>query len=223
MGTIRMSIKLTIGAVLSALSLASAAHAQTLFNVRLGPTFASRETNQVSFESKSGMQVGGGGGFRLGSGPLTLNPSVIIVGKMTKTGSKSSGGENRLKLQYIEFPLLAALSIAPKHRISPFIEAGPVLDMETRCRVEFVTEFTKDEVGCDINTSETIDRHKIDFGVSAGAGFDFRMADERRLSLEGRYTHGFSNISASDDPSLTLRNRAVSIYLAYYFPFKPNV
>jgi opacity protein-like surface antigen len=217
-----MSFKLSIGAALSALSLASAAHAQTMFAVRFGPTFATRETNETAFESKGMMQMGGGFGFRLGNGPLTFNPSVLIVGKATKTRA-SADVENRLKLQYIEFPAIAALTLTRSHSFQPFIEAGPVLDMETRCRVEFVTQNSKEEVGCDIATSETIDRHKIDFGLTAGGGFDFRLGDDRKLSLEARYTHGLSNISAADDSDLVIHNRAVSVYLVYFFPFKPDI
>lgn len=216
--------KLSIGTAVSSLVLASAAHAQsTLFNVRVGPTFASRDANQTAFESKGEMSMGGGGGFRFGSGPLTINPSVMIVGKVTSTGDRNTTGESRLKLQYIEFPVLAALKLSSAHRIQPFIEAGPVLSMETRCRIEFVLDRSKDEVGCDITEDETFDRHKIDFGARAGGGLDFRISEGRLLSVNAHYTHGFSNINASDNETLKIHNRAVSFYLAYYFPFKPDV
>jgi hypothetical protein len=220
-----MSLKLSLAAAACALLLTADAHAQgTLFNMRFGPTFGWRDTNQSAFESDGMMQVGGGGGFRFGKGALSFEPNALIVGKNTKGPDVNvPGDEMRLKLQYIEFPLLGVLTLNRDAKVRPFLAAGPVIDLEMRCRVEFVDANSKDEVGCDLETTATVDRHKIDFGVAGAAGIDYRISENRRISLQARYTHGLSNISAADDPALVLRNRAVSVYLGYSFPLRTDI
>lgn len=219
-----MSLKLSLGAAACALLLSANAHAQgTLFVMRFGPTLGWRDTNQPAYESKGMVQFGGGGGFRLGKGALTFEPNAVIVGKNTKTPDTAPGTVKRLKLQYIELPLLGVLTLNRDARIRPFISAGPVLDLEMRCRVEFVDATSRDEVGCDLQTTSTIDRHKVDFGVAGAAGLDYRLSENRRFSLEARYTHGLTNISAAEDKTLSLKNRALSFYVGYSFPLRTDI
>lgn len=219
-----MSLKLSFGAAACAVLFASAAQAQsTLFNVHLGPSYAWRTANEASSESKGMLSAGGGGGFSFGKGALSFSPSIFIVGKSTKMSDPTTGGETRLKLQYIEFPLLAIVTPMQSKAVRPFFGAGPVVDLEMRCRVEFVVANSKDEVGCDLQSSSTFDRHKVDLAVAGIAGVDYRLSENRRLSLDVRYTHGLRNISDSDDRALQIHNRAVSVYLGYSFPLKADM
>jgi hypothetical protein len=215
------SLKNTLAAFACALLLAADASAQLpTMTVLVGPTRGERETNGPAFETDPLWSMGGGGGFRFGTGVLAIQPEVLIVSKGTKLVEANS--ESRLKLDYIELPVLAIITPTPQARIRPFVAAGPVLSLEMRCRVQFVSDNSKEEIGCDLSNAATFDRKKIDYSAAALAGVDYRMDGVRRISLQGRYTHGFRNISDAEDRELQIRNRAFSVYVGFTFPLQPD-
>jgi hypothetical protein len=205
--------------------IAASANAQTMFNVRVGPTFASRYSNEASQKSKGLVAMGGGGGFRIQKGAFSFDPAIMIVIKGTESADPVTNGKQRLKLQYIELPLVGTATLFTSGRLKPFIEAGPVIDLEMRCRVQFISsdKQQQDDVGCDLQSLSTPDRHKFDFSVAGGGGLDYNLEQNRHVLLEVRYTHGLSNISDSDDRSLVIRNRALSVYIGYSFPINPDI
>ncbi len=225
----RMHWTTSLGAAAASLILVVAAattiaplHAQMpVMSISVGPTIASRETNGLAFETDPMAAMGGGGGFRFGTGMFSVQPEVLIISKGTKRPNDFS--EERLLLDYIEFPLLGIVTAMRDRKVRPFLGAGPVLSLEMRCRVQFVEENSKEEVGCDLPNASTFDRSKVDYGVAGLAGIDYALSPTRRLSLQARYTHGFRNISDSDDGTLEIRNRALSFFVSYSFPLSPDM
>jgi opacity protein-like surface antigen len=216
-----MSWKLRLGTAATVLLIGSAAHAQMpSLNIMVGPTYATRETNGPAFESDPIWTIGGGGGFRFGKGTFGFEPAVLIVSK--GTSQTEAGVENRLKLDYIELPVLGIVTLGSGSKLHPFIGGGPVVSLEMRCRVESIDGNSKEEIGCDLPNAATFDRHKIDLGVAGLAGIEYALSSSRRIALQARYTHGLSNISDTEDSALEIRNRAWSIYLSYSLPLKPD-
>lgn len=200
---------------------ADASAQSPLMFVKIGPTYSWRSTNQIDRETDGVTSIGAGGGFRIGNGALTFQPEVYIVNKTTKVDENN--GELRLKLEYLEIPLLAMLTIGD-YKLRPFLGAGPVISLETRCRSEFREAQNKDEIGCDLANNVVSDRKKFDYGAAAVGGLEYAISRTRKLSLEARYTHGFRNISdAEDNQALELKNRAFSVYVGYSFPLRTDM
>ncbi|MEO5510160.1 MAG: porin family protein [Longimicrobiales bacterium] len=216
-----MSLKVRLATAATALLIGSAAHAQMpSLNIMVGPTYASRETNGPAFESDPIFTIGGGGGFRFGNRTFGFEPGVLIVSKGT---SQTDGDvDNRLKLDYIELPVLGIITIGSKSMLHPFIGGGPVVSLEMRCRVESIRGNSKEEIGCDLPNSATFDRHKVDLGVAGLAGVEYAISSSKRIALQARYTHGLSNISDTEDSALLIHNRAWSFYVSYSLPLKPD-
>jgi hypothetical protein len=216
-----MSLKTILGAAGCVLFLGTGVAAQLpTMSIAVGQTYAWRDTNQTPFETESLGNLGGGGSFRFGSGVFSFEPGVLVTTKGTST--TSGGEETRLKLDYIELPILGMITIGPSNKVRPFVGAGPVIGLEMRCRIEVLAENTKEEVGCDLPNSATFDRHKVDLSVAGLAGVDYALPSSRRLGLQARYTHGLRNISDSEDPDLEIRNRALSVFLTFSFPLNPD-
>ena len=202
---------------------ASAASAQSpVFFVKIGPTYAWRTVNQAEFESDGMTAFGGGGGVRIGNGRIAFQPEILITGKGTSIDTDV--GETRLKVEYIEMPLLAHLTLPTRGKITSFAVAGPVVGLEMRCRAQFVEGNSRDEVGCDLSSESTFDRNKVDILATGGFGLGYSVGGGRQLGLEARYTHGFRNINDNDDnPDFEIRNRSVSVFLSYSFPLDPGM
>jgi hypothetical protein len=216
-----MSWTARIGIAVVALVISADVNAQMpSLNIMVGPTYASRETNSPTLESDPIVTIGGGGGFRFGMGTFAVEPGVVIVSK----GTKQVAGdiETRLKLDYIEIPVLGIITLAPQSRVHPFISAGPVLSLEMRCRVERVEENSKEEIGCDLPNDATFDRHKVDLSLTGAVGAELLLSGSRRLSVQARYTHGMRNISDAEDATVDVRNRAFSFYIGFMLPLKPD-
>ncbi len=216
-----MSWKSPLVAIACALVLSSDVAAQLpSMTILVGPTRAARETNAPAFVTEPLWTIGGGGGFRFGTGTFAIQPEVLIVSK--GTSSVDGDTETQLRLDYIEFPVIGMITLATGRKLRPFIGAGPVLELEMRCRVHFLQDNSKEEVGCDLSNAATFDRRKIDVAVAGLAGVDYALGGSRRLSLQARYTRGFTNISDAEDRTLEIRNRAFSMYVGLTFPLQPD-
>ncbi|HEX6693948.1 MAG TPA: porin family protein [Longimicrobiales bacterium] len=202
---------------------ASAASAQSpVFFVKIGPTYAWRSVNRPELESDGMTAFGGGGGVRIGNGRIAFQPEILVTGK--GTSRDNDVGETRLRIEYIEVPMLAHLTLGRHGKFAPFLVAGPVVGLEMRCRAQFVEGNSRDEVGCDLSTDATFDRNKVDILAAGGLGLGYSVGGGRQLGLEARYTHGLRNISDNDDdPGFEIRNRSVSVFLSYSFPLDPGM
>jgi hypothetical protein len=82
------------------------------------------------------------------------------------------------------------------------------------------------EIACEVTNSETDpdgddcddaggERASLDIGAAGAVGLEFNMGVGSVL-LEGRYTHGFTDI-ADPDPD-TVKNRSYAVYVGYSVP-----
>jgi hypothetical protein len=205
---------LTIVACGLALVTATAtAHAQTI-GFKLGPTWSKMHVDPDDGSENSMLSSLGGGGFvRFGFAGLSLQLEALALTKGSKVEDPNTDDDGKLKLNYVEVPVTAMFSLGS----GPYAFIGPAVAFETSC--ELSAEFGGAEVtvDCDDPGADTLDRKKIDFGVTGGVGLQFAMGPGHIL-VEGRYTHGLSNIN--DSGTEKLRNRSFAAFAGYAIPLK---
>ena len=151
--------------------------------------------------TESMLSFGGGGLFRFSPIPqFSIQPEVLFVLKGAQ--EKGDNGE-KLKLAYIEVPVLAMYRPPAGEKVSPSFFAGPAISVLVSAKVG--SEDIKDEV------------NSTDFGVVFGAGVDFKAGEKGKVSLDGRYTMGISNI-AKDSGNDSVKNGVFSFWVSYLFP-----
>ena len=132
------------------------------------------------------------------AGGLFLTYSIIntfgITTKLlyTERGAEFSSRNTKQALQYIEIPVMGRLFLNREGNVRPNIIFGPSFAFLTGA---------KNKVGGDV---EKIDSYKnsfntFDFGLTGGLGCSVRIRNETYFVLDGRYTHGISDISKDND------------------------
>ena len=63
--------------------------------------------------------------------------------------------------------------------------------------------------------------HKIDYGIMAGAGIEFRIRKSHGIVLEGRYYYGLGDIfkNRKKDVFSASHNQIITISLGYLYHF----
>ncbi len=99
---------------------------------------------------------------------------------------------NRVRLDYIEVPLLAKLSLPLEGAAAqPHLLAGPDLALRVRCRIEAPEQGIPGGTPCEDVDGATFTRY--DVGVAMGGGFDF-LFGHTRLTLDARYVRGLTRM-----------------------------
>ncbi|MEO5511126.1 MAG: porin family protein [Longimicrobiales bacterium] len=151
----------------------------------------------------------GGGFIRMGLGGMAVQAELLASTKGTVVPQTTFDGETSLKLDYIEVPVLLRFGLGMAPLISPYVMVGPTFGFQTGCNAE-ITSGT-DNVSADCQ--DTIDTKKFDVGATGVAGVEFK-AGPGSILIEGRYTHGLTNIS-NDDTSNSLKNRSYAVLAGY--------
>jgi hypothetical protein len=190
------------------------AEAQTI-GFKLGQSWSKLDVDpQDQDETLDQLSAFGGGGFiRFGFAGLALQAEVLALTKGTKEEDEAGAGDAELKLEYIEVPITAMFSLGN----GPYVFAGPTFAFETGCELESSDETV--EVPCENDTDpDAINRKKLDIGVTGGVGFQF-PAGPGSILVEGRYTHGLTNLndSATSDTQ-KIRNRSFAAFAGYAIP-----
>lgn len=118
----------------------------------------------------------------------------------TRKGSKLSSailGDSKLKLDYIELPVMFRISVLETINL----EAGPYA-------AYLVSSKLTDDDNNDIANFDTDDFRKLDYGFAIGAGFNLEVAE-----IGARYNYGLASISKNDN--LDYRNSNISVYIAF--------
>jgi hypothetical protein len=176
---------------------------------KLGPSFASLETNQFGPLPRSLTTVTGGGFLRLGYGAYAIQPELLA----TTRGARFRGqGVTRLSLDYIELPVLLVAQLPFGVRSRPWVLAGPAFASETGCTVEITSSTAVSEHDCD-GPDFSENRRTTDISAVVGAGLQLPLGPGTVL-VEGRYNHGLMNL-ITEPASARASSRAASILLSY--------
>ena len=154
---------------------------------------------------KHGTRLGLGGGLSVTigmRGRFALQPEMLYVMKGTSLGeadlTNSSGtviGTAKVTEanDYLEFPLLARVSIAARGPVAPYLLAGTALGMRLSQKLK--------GVGGNGTSTDLDFVKKSDVGVALGGGCEVGRG-RARLSFEVRYTRGLTHATEatySDD------------------------
>jgi hypothetical protein len=168
------------------------------WGVKGGVNFATASSDEdpgAAFEYRIGLVAGGFFTWPIGS-HLDLQPEALY----SQQGATLDvlGVNSTIKTDYFVTPILVRYKLRPSGS-GLVLFAGPSLGFKLSAKTE--SEFgdltTKDDISEDIES--------FDYGVVFGAGWE-----AGRLSIDGRYTWGLSNISVrEDDPNTQHRVIAV--------------
>jgi hypothetical protein len=110
-------------------------------------------------------------------GAWAIQPEVLYVRKGTTF--QSLGVDGNINLDYLDIPVLLKLNLIPsKTGLSPFIEAGPSLSLNTSAKETFL--------GHSVDLKDMV--NGTDFGLVFGGGLDIQ-----KVTLEVRYEVGLGH------------------------------
>ena len=166
---------------------------QTIIGVRGGLTSAKVTGNDLTDATRrSGFAIGGF--VALGVGDAI---GLDIGATYTQKGVAALDGGTELKidLDYVEFPLLARVSLPTVGRVSPRLSIGPVLAFEVGCEVAATQVELTITVDCDDpGLDGDLDTTSFDLGALVGAGASIRLGGRARFSLDVMYNDGLKSI-----------------------------
>jgi len=185
-------MRIPVLTLILALATVAPATAQMSYGVKAGVNYADVSFDgDVASSGRVGLLAGGFATIPL-FGWLAVQPEVIYTVKGTAVDVADIKSD--LIVDYVEVPLLARISI----RRNIYVAVGPSMAFRVRARSRTAFGGSTEE----IDLKEDVE--SFDLGVVGAAGIDLG-----RWVFDGRYTHGLSDIDASDDAKM--RNRVLSV------------
>ncbi len=196
------------------LTLPTVVAGQTL-GFRGGLSLATLEGDNVENPS-SRTAVNFGGFFNV---PVSNVLGVQVgVGLVQKGGEETEAGAvGKLKLNYLEIPLLLTFSPPTTGNVGFDFFVGPALGFKTGpCTVSRSQGGLTVSVDCDDPQLDT-PLKSVDLGGMVGAGLNIGLTPTLSLVLDGFYDLGLTNIDDSGDVDNDVKNRAFSILAGLSF------
>ena len=135
---------------------------------------------------------------------LEFQPEVLYSMKGGK--SDEFGIDSKVLLDYLEVPLLARKTFGAPDATRFYFAGGPSIGVLLRARTR--ADFGSSTEELDIKD----DAETLDFGVVVAGGVEFGS-----IVVDGRYTHGFSDIDKDTSDTVKITNRAVSLTVGIKF------
>jgi opacity protein-like surface antigen len=202
--------------VLSSVGLAQHQSLKTHFGVLGGAAFAKPggpDANEIN-GTYTGFAIGGFVGLQLTPG-FAIEPEVLYIQKGAKETSSSNTGTitGKIKVPYVEFPVLAKLRIPAKGGgiVSPHLYAGPALAFKAGCHAKFSQGSTSISDSCDA-TSLNIKIKSTDFSLAFGGGVDVG-----RAIIDVRYDLGLTKIGNDPSGGNDVKNRTFYLLAGWTF------
>jgi len=185
-------------ALLGIFLLASSICAQDVPGIKFGIKGGVNLANVAGDDAgESDMLLGFAGGVfvQVPMGPLTFQPEAHFTMKGAKSSSTMDimgtlyDTEEKIKLTYIEVPMLFKYKLQTAGNMAPCFFVGPAVALNMGAKYEISINDESADV-------DIYNKKDIDFGIVFGAGVDFAMGT-KTLSLDARYTMGLT--AALDD------------------------
>ncbi|SDD32627.1 porin family protein [Niabella drilacis] len=188
--------------------LCTMASAQSAPGLRFGIKAGGNLSGLTNTKKAAGMDMQSKTGFHAGvmmNAPIarcfSIQPEVLYSGQGAK--EKNSNVRLRWNLGYINVPVMFRYHATP----GVYIEAGPEVGLLTSSKFRYKFE----------GESMTEDAKKgtksFSFGMGLGAGYRFTP----NLSINARYTAGFSDIIKKNTDAAAVKNRSTSLGIGYTF------
>lgn len=121
---------------------------------------------------------------------FAIQPEVLYCQKGTQ--NEDSSLTIKVKLDYVEIPVLMKLTLPTTGSMRPFLYAGPAFAFKVSAKMG-VSSSGSGSVDMDIENVKS-----TDLGLTVGGGLSFGLS-RSRLSLDVRYTRGLQEFA--DEPS----------------------
>jgi hypothetical protein len=166
-------------------------------------TLRSDEDPGPEFKYRIGLVAGGFFTWPLGA-HFDLQPEALFS-QQGATLEATGVEEIAIKLDYLAVPILARYKLRPSAKGLVFF-AGPSLGFKLKAKVTVKAggQTTTDDIGETIAAS--------DYGIVFGAGWE-----AGRLTIDGRYTWGLSDINAEEDAEEKTRHRVIAVLAGIRF------
>ena len=186
---------------------ASAQERPAAVGVKAGVNFANLDFEgdgaSVSLDPRKGI-VGGLFVVWPASTRLALQTEALYS---QKGAQMEEGGDSaKIKLDYLDVPVLARFSSPVSSGTSFHVFAGPSFSFRVSAKSE--SSFDGEEENEDIDE----DVERFDLGLVAGAGLELG-----RFVIDGRYTWGLSNINKVESDDVTIKNRVFAVMAGIRF------
>ena len=163
------------------------------------------------WDSKIGICAGGFITCSL-SNLFAIQPELLFTMKGSKAEEEVLGETMKvtMKLNYLEIPVLAKLSIPTPGTVKPSLFVGPSLAIKLsgRAKVEYAGESEEADIE---------DLKSTDFGLVFGGGVDFALG-QGKLTVDARYTLGLTTTREPEDgEEVDVKNGVISIMVGYFF------
>ena len=207
-------MKRLLGAICTMVTLAMLAGPvdaqQVSVGLKAGPNFVTLGGSDVG-DVESFARLIGGGFMVVQFGPnFAFQPEVLYAQKGTK--EVDADEVMKLKLDYIEVPLLLRAHPALTGRFLPHVLAGPTIAYNSNCDAERTVAGIETVIDCD----DLLSIKDMDLGVAFGGGVDMAVG-KAFLLLDLRYTLGLSKVDDDSNPG-DVKNRAFSIMAGFRYP-----
>jgi len=184
--------------------LSSFARAQDLsFGVKAGLNMANHTApiEGDTYKMKTGVAIGGFAEYAIDDN-LAIQPELIYTQKGLEY-EYTSGGQiykYKIKLDYIEIPLLLKYSISPGENVCPFVFAGPALGILMSAKSD------SEDIKSICNST--------DIGLVLGGGVEF----ESGVSIDLRYDMGMTKVWDVEGEDYKDKNIVISLMVGYKLP-----
>ncbi|WP_158508661.1 porin family protein [Gemmatirosa kalamazoonensis] len=161
----------------------------------------------------------GGAYVSLGLTPvLSLRPELLYSQKGAETRLSEEGvtAEAKVKLAYVELPVLLVADLPVSGNIKPQLYAGPSFAFRASCTVEASAEGFSFSGSCDDTADGASNVKSFDLGAMVGGALKFDLKNGGAFAVGARYTLGLTDIGEGADA----KNRALGIVASYEFALR---
>jgi hypothetical protein len=176
-----------------------------LFSVLMMPLITRAQTDEKiwSFGPEVGLNVTKFGGdesesdyrtgIALGLGvTYSVQNTYGLTTKVLYSQRGAKNGDMKISMKYIEVPIMGRFFLNRDGVCRPNIFVGPSFNFLTGVS-------SKLNDGDNVEDKDFKDTYNtFDFGLTGGIGLNWLIGNETRIIIDGRYTHGLSDIAKSD-------------------------
>ncbi|RAW00599.1 porin family protein [Pseudochryseolinea flava] len=142
-------------------------------------------------------------GILLGVGlTYSIQNTYGVTTKVLYSQKGAEVDDKKTSLKYIEVPITGRFFLNKDGKCRPNLFVGPSFSFLTGA-AEKIGDADAEEVKDYSDFFNT-----FDFGVTGGIGLNWLIADETHLIIDGRYTHGLTDVSKSN---ATINNQAFTL------------
>jgi opacity protein-like surface antigen len=177
------------------------------FGLKGGMNISNFSGSDFEYDAKTGLMFGAMLEFSVPALPFGIESGVYYTQKGAKV--EDSGVSGKVKLDYIEVPLMAKFQLGPPGPITPHFLIGPYIGFNMNAEAEFDDGEVFGGVDIDDLTKST------EFGGVAAVGLDFSLG-VTKLNAQARYSYGFTSVF-EDDADDGEKNAVLSVALGITF------